>query len=63
VEALSVMLQVIWAHKSVTAQGADFENGTAAPSLKADGKETQVVVRSIITMLLCLVGLSTLKLR
>lgn len=68
VEALSVMLQVSYFKYT------KFKTGTGRRILKmaplhhhfekSGWKETQVVVRFwIITMLLCLVGLSTLKLR
>ena len=68
VEALSVMLQVIWFKYTKKRYGAGRRLLKMAPLHhhfeKSGWKETQVVVRFwIITMLLCLVGLSTLKLR
>ena len=67
-ETLSVMVQVAWFKytKRSTARGAAFFR--MAPLHhhfeKSGWKEKQVVVRFwIITMLLCLVGLSSLKLR
>ena len=68
VEALSVMLQVSWFKFTKKKYGAGRRILKMAPLHhhfeKSGWKETQVVVRFwIITMLLCLVGLSTLKLR
>jgi len=68
VEALSVMLQVIWFKYTKKRYGQGRRFFRMAPLHhhfeKSGWKETQVVVRFwIITMLLCLVGLSTLKLR
>ncbi len=68
VEALSVMLQVTWFKYTRTRYGQGRRMLKMAPLHhhfeKTGWKETQVVVRFwIITMLLCLVGLSTLKLR
>ena len=68
VEALSVMLQVIWFKFTKKRYGTGRRILKMAPLHhhfeKSGWKETQVVVRFwIITMLLCLVGLSTLKLR
>ncbi len=68
VEALSVMLQVSWFKYTKKKYGAGRRLLKMAPLHhhfeKSGWKETQVVVRFwIITMLLCLVGLSTLKLR
>ena len=68
VEALSVMLQVIWFKYTKKRYGEGRRILKMAPLHhhfeKSGWKETQVVVRFwIITMLLCLVGLSTLKLR
>ncbi|RJP67298.1 MAG: phospho-N-acetylmuramoyl-pentapeptide-transferase [Comamonadaceae bacterium] len=68
VEALSVMLQVIWFKYTKRRYGTGRRLFQMAPLHhhfeKKGWKETQVVVRFwIITMLLCLVGLSTLKLR
>lgn len=68
VEALSVMLQVSWFKYTKKKFGAGRRLFKMAPLHhhfeKSGWKETQVVVRFwIITMLLCLVGLSTLKLR
>ena len=68
VEALSVMLQVAWFKYTRRRYGAGRRMLKMAPLHhhfeKTGWKETQVVVRFwIITMLLCLVGLSTLKLR
>ena len=68
VEALSVMLQVTWFKYSKKKTGVGQRILKMAPLHhhfeKSGWKETQVVVRFwIITMLLCLVGLSTLKLR
>ena len=68
VEALSVMLQVTWFKYTKKKYGEGRRLFQMAPLHhhfeKKGWKETQVVVRSwIITMLLCLVGLSTLKLR
>ncbi len=67
-EALSVMLQVSWFKFTKKRYGAGQRFFKMAPLHhhfeKTGWKETQVVVRFwIITMLLCLVGLSTLKLR
>jgi phospho-N-acetylmuramoyl-pentapeptide-transferase len=68
VEALSVMLQVAWFKYTKRRFGAGRRLFQMAPLHhhfeKKGWKETQVVVRFwIVTMLLCLVGLSTLKLR
>ncbi len=68
VEALSVMLQVIWFKYTKRRYGQGRRLLKMAPLHhhfeKIGWRETQVVVRFwIITMLLCLVGLSTLKLR
>ncbi len=68
VEALSVMLQVVWFKYTRKRYGEGRRMLKMAPLHhhfeKTGWKETQVVVRFwIITMLLCLVGLSTLKLR
>ena len=68
VEALSVMLQVVWFKYTRKRFGEGRRLLKMAPLHhhfeKSGWKETQVVVRFwIITILLCLVGLSTLKLR
>jgi phospho-N-acetylmuramoyl-pentapeptide-transferase len=68
VEALSVMLQVSWFKYTKRRYGVGRRILLMAPLHhhfeKKGWKETQVVVRFwIITMLLCLVGLSSLKLR
>ena len=68
VEALSVMLQVLYFKYTRMRFGTGRRILKMAPLHhhfeKSGWKETQVVVRFwIITMLLCLVGLSTLKLR
>jgi phospho-N-acetylmuramoyl-pentapeptide-transferase len=68
VEALSVMLQVTWFKYTKKKYGQGQRILKMAPLHhhfeKSGWQETQVVVRFwIITMLLCLVGLSTLKLR
>ncbi len=68
VEALSVMVQVVWFKYTRRKYGEGRRILKMAPLHhhfeKTGWKETQVVVRFwIITMLLCLVGLSTLKLR
>jgi phospho-N-acetylmuramoyl-pentapeptide-transferase len=68
VEALSVMLQVSYFKYTKRRYGEGRRLFKMAPLHhhfeKSGWKETQVVVRFwIITMLLCLVGLSTLKLR
>jgi phospho-N-acetylmuramoyl-pentapeptide-transferase len=68
VEALSVMLQVTWFKYTRRKYGEGRRLLKMAPLHhhfeKSGWKETQVVVRFwIITMLLCLIGLSTLKLR
>jgi len=68
VEALSVMLQVTWFKYTKRKYGEGRRILKMAPLHhhfeKSGWKETQVVVRFwIITMLLCLIGLSTLKLR
>ncbi|HSO44151.1 MAG TPA: phospho-N-acetylmuramoyl-pentapeptide-transferase, partial [Rhodoferax sp.] len=67
-EALSVMLQVVYFKYTKKRFGEGRRILKMAPLHhhyeKSGWKETQVVVRFwIITMLLCLVGLSTLKLR
>ena len=68
VEALSVMLQVSWFKFTKKRYGTGRRLLKMAPLHhhfeKSGWKETQVVVRFwIITMLLCFLGLSTLKLR
>ena len=68
VEAMSVMLQVVYFKYTRKRFGEGRRLFKMAPLHhhfeKSGWKETQVVVRFwIITMLLCLVGLSTLKLR
>jgi phospho-N-acetylmuramoyl-pentapeptide-transferase len=68
VEALSVMMQVTYFKYTKRRFGTGLRLFKMAPLHhhfeKSGWKETQVVVRFwIITMLLCLVGLSTLKLR
>ena len=68
VEALSVMLQVTWFKFTKKRYGQGRRLLKMAPLHhhfeKSGWKETQVVIRVwIITMLLCLLGLSTLKLR
>ncbi|MBV5293057.1 MAG: phospho-N-acetylmuramoyl-pentapeptide-transferase [Curvibacter lanceolatus] len=68
VEALSVMLQVSWFKYTKRKYGEGRRLLKMAPLHhhfeKCGWKETQVVVRFwIITMLLCLLGLTTLKLR
>ena len=68
VEAVSVMVQVTWFKYTKRRYGEGRRLLKMAPLHhhfeKCGWKETQVVVRFwIITMLLCLVGLSTLKLR
>ena len=68
VEALSVMLQVLYFKYTRARYGQGQRLFKMAPlhhHFEKNGwKETQVVVRFwIITMLLCLIGLSTLKLR
>lgn len=68
VEAISVMLQVTWFKYTKRRYGEGRRLFRMAPLHhhfeKTGWSETQVVVRFwIITMLLCLVGLSTLKLR
>ncbi len=68
VEALSVMLQVSWFKYTRRRYGEGQRLLKMAPLHhhfeKSGWKETQVVVRFwIITMLLCLLGLTTLKLR
>jgi phospho-N-acetylmuramoyl-pentapeptide-transferase len=68
VEALSVMLQVSWFKYTKRRYGAGRRLLKMAPLHhhfeKSGWAETKVVVRFwIITMLLCLVGLSSLKLR
>ena len=68
VEAMSVMLQVVYFKYTRKRYGEGRRLFKMAPLHhhfeKSGWKETQVVVRFwIITMLLCLVGLSTLKLR
>lgn len=67
-EALSVMLQVAWFKYTKKRYGEGRRIFKMAPLHhhfeKSGWKETQVVVRFwIITMLLCLVGLASLKLR
>ncbi len=66
--AMSVMLQVIWFKYTKRRYGEGRRLFKMAPLHhhfeKSGWRETQVVVRFwIITMLLCLIGLSTLKLR
>ncbi|MCC2675799.1 MAG: mraY, partial [Ramlibacter sp.] len=68
VEALSVMVQVMYFKYTKKRYGTGQRILLMAPLHhhfeKTGWKETQVVVRFwIITMLLCLIGLSTLKLR
>ena len=68
VEALSVMAQVAWFKYTKKRFGVGRRIFLMAPLHhhfeKSGWKETQVVIRFwIITMLLCLLGLSTLKLR
>ena len=68
VEALSVMVQVVYFKYTKRKYGEGRRVLLMAPLHhhfeKTGWKETQVVIRFwIITMLLCLVGLSTLKLR
>ena len=68
VEAMSVMLQVVYFKYTRKRYGEGRRLFKMAPLHhhfeKSGWKETQVVVRFwIITMLLCLIGLSTLKLR
>ena len=68
VEALSVMLQVVWFKYTKRKYGEGRPLFRMAPLHhhfeKTGWKETQVVIRFwIITIMLCLVGLSTLKLR
>lgn len=68
VEALSVMVQVAWFKYTKKKTGTGRRVLLMAPLHhhfeKSGWKETQVVVRFwIITMLLCLVGLASLKLR
>ena len=67
-EALSVMLQVSWFKYTKKKYGTGRRILKMAPLHhhfeKSGWKETQVVVRFwIITMLLCLIGLASLKLR
>ena len=67
-EALSVMLQVVWFKYTKKRYGEGRRLFKMAPLHhhfeKSGWKETQVVTRFwIITMLLCLIGLTTLKLR
>ncbi|GHC75715.1 phospho-N-acetylmuramoyl-pentapeptide-transferase [Pseudorhodoferax aquiterrae] len=68
VEALSVIIQVSWFKYTRKKYGVGRRILKMAPLHhhfeKSGWKETQVVVRFwIVTMLLCLIGLSTLKLR
>ncbi len=68
VEALSVMAQVLWFKYTKKKYGTGRRILKMAPLHhhfeKSGWKETQVVVRFwIITMLLCLIGLASLKLR
>jgi phospho-N-acetylmuramoyl-pentapeptide-transferase len=68
VEALSVMCQVAWFKYTRLRYGAGRRFFKMAPLHhhfeKSGWKETQVVVRFwIVTMLLCLIGLASLKLR
>lgn len=67
-EAVSVMMQVVWFKYTKKRYGEGRRLLKMAPLHhhfeKSGWRETQVVVRFwIITMLLCLIGLSTLKLR
>ena len=67
-EAVSVMLQVVWFKYTKKRYGEGRRLLKMSPLHhhfeKSGWKETQVVIRFwIITMLLCLIGLSTLKLR
>ncbi|MNN92654.1 Phospho-N-acetylmuramoyl-pentapeptide-transferase [compost metagenome] len=67
-EAVSVMLQVVWFKYTKKRYGQGRRLLKMAPLHhhfeKSGWKETQVVVRFwIITMLLVLIGLTTLKLR
>ena len=67
-EAVSVMLQVVWFKYTKKRYGEGRRLLKMAPLHhhfeKSGWKETQVVIRFwIITMLLCLIGLTTLKLR
>ena len=67
-EAVSVMVQVVWFKYTKKRYGEGRRLLKMAPLHhhfeKSGWKETQVVVRFwIITMLLCLIGLSTLKVR
>ncbi|HWI10021.1 MAG TPA: phospho-N-acetylmuramoyl-pentapeptide-transferase, partial [Burkholderiaceae bacterium] len=67
-EALSVMVQVMWFKYTKKKYGAGRRILKMAPLHhhfeKSGWKETQVVVRFwIVTMLLCLIGLASLKLR
>ena len=67
IETLSVMLRyILQIHKKKIWQGeANFKNGSLHHHFEETGwKETQVVVRFwIITMILVLIGLATLKIR
>jgi phospho-N-acetylmuramoyl-pentapeptide-transferase len=68
IEALSVMLQVSWFKFTKKRYGTGQRILKMAPLHhhfeKSGWKETQVVVRFwIVTMLLCLIGLASLKLR
>jgi len=68
VEALSVMLQVSWFKWTRKRTGTGLRLFKMAPLHhhfeKSGWRETQVVIRFwIITMLLCMVGLASLKLR
>ena len=68
VEALSVMVQVVWFKYTKKKYGEGRRILLMAPLHhhyeKKGWPETQVVIRFwIITMLLCLVGLASLKLR
>ena len=67
-EALSVMLQVVWFKYTKNKYGAGRRLLLMAPLHhhfeKKGWAETQVVIRFwIVTMLLCMVGLASLKLR
>jgi phospho-N-acetylmuramoyl-pentapeptide-transferase len=67
-EVLSVMIQVSWFKYTKRTTGTGRRVFKMAPLHhhfeKSGWKETQVVVRFwIITMLLCLIGLASLKLR
>ena len=67
IETLSVMLQVTYYKytKKRFGRETNFKNGSSSSPFEETGwKETQVVVRFwIITMILVLIGLATLKIR